>query len=80
MRAISAASPLAAKKGLSATWDQSSKGTAMSPSWLMQPMNSVPYCCLSHSLAIAAAPTTGAVRRADERPPPRGSRTPYLCQ
>ena len=57
-----------------------SNGIAISPSWLMQPLNVVPYCCCSHFLAIAAAPTTGAVRRADERPPPRGSRMPYLCQ
>ena len=28
----------------------------------------------------ARAATVGAVRRADERPPPRGSRMPYLCQ
>ena len=34
----------------------------------------------SHFLAMAPAATVGAVSRADERPPPRGSRTPNLRQ
>jgi hypothetical protein len=34
----------------------------------------------SHFLATAPAATMGAVRRADERPPPRGSRRPYFVQ
>ena len=40
----------------------------------------VPCCCCSHLRATAPAPTIGAVRRADARPPPRGSRRPYLCR
>jgi hypothetical protein len=39
----------------------------------------MPYFSLSHFLAMAPAPTMGAVSRADERPPPRGSRKPYFC-
>jgi hypothetical protein len=38
MRTIRAASPVAAKKGLDGTCDQSWNGTSISPSWLMQPM------------------------------------------
>ena len=37
-------------------------------------------CSRSHFLATAPAATIGAVSRADERPPPRGSRRPYLRQ
>ena len=40
----------------------------------------VPCCSRSHLRAIAPAPTVGAVSRADARPPPRGSRRPYLWQ
>ena len=75
MRAMSLA--LAAKNGLSATWCQPSKGIAMSPIALRWPKKLVPQCSRSHFFAIAAAPTAGAVSRADARPPPRGSRRPY---
>ena len=53
-------------------------GTAISPIWVMQPRNSVPNFSRSHLRATAPAATVGAVSLADERPPPRGSRTPYF--
>ena len=52
----------------------------MSPICVMQPRNTVPYFSTSHFLATAPAATIGAVSRADERPPPRGSRMPYFFQ
>ena len=39
-----------------------------------------PCCSASHFLAITAAATRMVVSRAELRPPPRGSRMPYLCQ
>jgi hypothetical protein len=47
-----------------------------SPICVMQPRNTVPYFSNSHFLATAPAATMGAVSRALERPPPRGSRMP----
>ena len=70
---------LAAKKGFAPMCSKPSNGIAMSPSCVMWPMKVVPYFSPSHLRATAPAPTIGAVRRADARPPPRGSRTPYLC-
>ncbi len=82
MRASSAGtmSAFGAKNGFNGIWLSSTNGIAMSPSWLIQPMNVVPQCCASHLRATAPAATIGAVSRADERPPPRGSRRPYLRQ
>ena len=82
MRASSAGTMAAsgAKNGLSGICASSTNGMAMSPSWLIQPTNVMPRCSLSHLRATAPAATIGAVRRADERPPPRGSRRPYLRQ
>jgi hypothetical protein len=71
---------LGAKKGFSGICAASSKGISISPSWLIQPLKVVPYCAFSHLRATAPAATVGAVSRADERPPPRGSRRPYLRQ
>ena len=71
---------MGAKKGLFGTCSQLSKGITMSPICVMQPRNTVPYFSASHFLATAPAATIGAVRRADERPPPRGSRMPYFFQ
>jgi hypothetical protein len=53
---------------------------ASSPTCVMQPRNVVPYFSRSHLRATAPAATVGAVSRADERPPPRGSRMPNLRQ
>ena len=71
---------MGAKKGLFGTCSQLSKGIAMSPICAMQPRNTVPYFSSSHFLATAPAATIGAVSRAEERPPPRGSRMPYFFQ
>ena len=54
--------------------------TTGTPICAMQPRNCVPYFSSNHFLATAPAATIGAVSRADERPPPRGSRRPYLCR
>ena len=71
---------LAAKKGLWGTWSIDSKGISISPRWVMWPEKVVPNFSRSHLRATAPAATIGAVRRADERSPPRGSRKPYLRQ
>ena len=70
----------AAKNGLFGTCSSDSNGMASSPSCDMCPVKLTPWCSRSHFLATAPAPTIGAVRRAELRPPPRGSRRPYLCQ
>ena len=44
------------------------------------PRTRMPIFCSSHFFAITAAATRMVVSRAEERPPPRGSRMPYLCQ
>jgi len=62
---------------LSGVYEGKTTGT---PICCMQPRNSVPCCSRSHFLATAPAATMGAVRRAEERPPPRGSRRPYFCR
>ena len=62
---------------LSGVYEGKTTGT---PICVMQPRNTMPYFCASHFLATAPAATVGAVRRAEERPPPRGSRMPYFCQ
>ena len=54
--------------------------TQHTPKADIQPLMRVPCCCASHFRATAPAATMGAVRRAEERPPPRGSRRPYLRQ
>ena len=69
---------LGAKKGFWCTCSQPSKAMSMSPSALMPPRKPMPCCSASHLRATAPAPTMGAVRRAELRPPPRGSRRPYL--
>jgi hypothetical protein len=53
---------------------------AISPICVMQPRNTMPCFSASHFLATAPAATMGAVSRAEERPPPRGSRMPYFFQ
>ena len=70
----------AAKNGLLFTSSQLANGMIFSPIWVMWPRMTMPNCSASHFLAIAPAATRTAVSRADERPPPRGSRMPYLCQ
>ncbi len=42
------------------------------------PWKRVPNFSRNHCLATAPAAAAGAVRRAEERPPPRGSRMPYF--
>ena len=71
---------LAAKNGLLAMCSWPSNGMTISPICDRWATKRVPCCCFSHFRAIAAAATVGAVRRADARPPPRGSRKPYLCR
>ena len=69
---------LAAKNGLFGTCSMPSNGIAIVPICVMWPAKVTPTCSRSHLRAIAAAPTAGAVSRAEARPPPRGSRRPYL--
>ena len=62
---------------LSGVYEGKTTGT---PICCMQPRNTMPCCRASHFFATAPAATMGAVSRADERPPPRGSRRPYFCR
>ncbi len=71
---------LGAKNGLLPISAKLSNGISISPSAAIQAVNTVPCFSRSHFFATAPAATIGAVNRADARPPPRGSRRPYLRQ
>ena len=67
------------KNGLSSTTAQSWPRGTISPICAMCPRTRTPWRSASHFFATTAAATRMVVSRAEERPPPRGSRMPYFC-